>query len=291
MAAQASVLQSEANDLASRVARALEEAEFDPNELESINTRLDAIDRLKRKYGASLRDVTGFAERARTTVDAYEGRDRRAAELGVAVAKADRELTATAAALTEVRRNAAAALARDMVAEFSDLALGAGRFEVNFEPLDRIGPDGAERAEFLFAANAGESARSLGRVASGGELSRVLLALVVVLAATRRSEGALVFDEIDTGVGGTTATAVGARIGRLAKNGQVVSVTHLAQLAIWADRHYVLDKSEDGGETTIAVREITSSKEREGELARMLSGQTHDAALRHARTLLERRHR
>ena len=113
-----------------------------------------------------------------------------------------------------------------------------------FEPLERIGARGAERVEFLFAANAGEPARPLARVASGGELSRVLLALVVVLAGAREAQGALVFDEIDAGIGGATATAVGARIGELARREQVVCVTHLAQLATWADRHYVLDKIE-----------------------------------------------
>jgi DNA repair protein RecN (Recombination protein N) len=112
----------------------------------------------------------------------------------------------------------------------------------------------------------------------------VLLALVVSLAE-RRERTALVFDEIDTGIGGTTATAVAARLGRLAADGQVVCVTHLAQIAAWADRHYVLDKSERGATTTISVREIDGNSERETELARMLSGETHDVALKHARTL------
>jgi DNA repair protein RecN (Recombination protein N) len=130
--------------------------------------------------------------------------------------------------------------------------------------------------------------RPLARVASGGELSRVLLALVVVLAGVREAAGALVFDEIDAGIGGATATAVGARIGELARREQVVCVTHVAQLATWADRHYVLDKFEDADQTTIAVRAIDRAAEREAEIARMLSGEKHDAALRHARALLKR---
>jgi DNA repair protein RecN (Recombination protein N) len=159
---------------------------------------------------------------------------------------------------------------------------------VSLQPLDRIGPSGAERIEFLFAANAGEPARPLSRVVSGGELSRVLLAIVVVLAGARDSASALVFDEIDAGIGGATATAVGARIGDLSRRGQVVCVTHLAQLATWADRHYVLEKIERKRETTIVVRSIAGKKERETEIARMLSGESHDAALRHARALLAR---
>ncbi len=114
-----------------------------------------------------------------------------------------------------------------------------------------------------------------------------MLALVVVLAGVRETRGALVFDEIDAGIGGATATAVGARIGALARREQVVCVTHLAQLATWADRHYVLEKSESRSGTTISVREIERPKERETEIARMLSGEQHDVALRHARTLLQ----
>ncbi|HVA34350.1 MAG TPA: DNA repair protein RecN [Candidatus Baltobacteraceae bacterium] len=288
MAAQAAVLQSEASDLASIVAKALGDTELDPGELESINVRLDRLDRLKRKYGGSLDAVRAFAVKARAIADEYEGRDRRVAELETQLAAVQRDLGEQAGTLTALREKAAALLCKRVLAEFPEIALGSGRFEVCFEALDRIGPHGAERVEFQFAANAGEPARSLSRVASGGELSRVLLALVVTLSDAQ-TESALVFDEIDAGIGGTTAAAVGARIGRLAKRGQVICVTHLAQLATWADRHYVLEKTETKSETTITVREIAARAQREEELARMLSGQTHDAALKHARALLEGR--
>jgi len=244
---------------------------------------------LKRKYGATLEDVLTYAERTRAVVDEFEGRDRRLADLEADNAASLRDLERHASALTALRKKAGSALVKRVVAEFADIALGSGTFGVAFAPLDRIGADGAERVEFLFAANAGEAARPLSRAASGGELSRVLLALVVVLAGVRGEQNALVFDEIDAGIGGATATAVGARIGRLAVAGQVVCVTHLAQLATWADRHYVMDKSETKNETTISVREIATASQREEELARMLSGETHDAALEHARALLKAR--
>jgi DNA repair protein RecN (Recombination protein N) len=284
MGTSVEALQSEANELATELARRLDETEFDPAELETINARLDALDRLKRKHGGSLEEVVGQAAMMRTIVEDFDGRDERLVELRARFVTASEALADAARMLTDARRKAASALTKSVAAELRDLALASARFEVRFEPLPEIGPDGAEHVEFAFSANAGEPLRPLARVASGGELSRVLLALVVSLAE-RRERTALVFDEIDTGVGGTTATAVAARLGRLAADGQVVCVTHLAQIAAWADRHYVLDKSERGATTTISVREIGGNAERETELARMLSGETHDVALKHARTL------
>lgn len=287
LAQAASALQSESNDLAAAVGRALSETEGNPAELEAIVARLDALDKLKRKYGGSLERVLETADAARPVVEAYERRDERAAELAAEASAAVKALSAAAAVLTDLRAKAGVALARAVSAEFGDIALGSAQFEVQLFLLERIGAAGAERAEFAFAANAGEPLRPLARVASGGELSRVLLALVVVLAGARDG-GALIFDEIDAGIGGATGAAVGARIGRLATTDQIVCVTHLAQLATWADRHYVLDKTEEENGTTISVREVTAAA-RESELARMLSGETHEAALRHARTLLKNR--
>lgn len=288
MAERAAVLQSEAGDLAAGLAGALGAGDLDPNELDAVSARLDLLDRLKRKYGGTLESVLSHADAARTVVDDYEGRDRQAADLNARADDAKRELGLAAVTLTQLRKKAATALVKRIAAEFPDLALASGRFDVVFEPLDDVGVAGAERIEFAFAANAGEPARPLARVASGGELSRLLLALVVVLSGARDGADALVFDEIDTGIGGATGTAVGARIGRLARDGQVICVTHLAQLARWADRHYILEKTERKNETTISVREIAGDDERESELARMLSGETHALARKHARSLLQK---
>jgi len=286
MSQRALALQADAVELAAGIGGAIDATEFDSSELETINARLDLIARLKRKYGGSVEDVVAAARAARATIDEYENRDRRLTELAVAAEASLRELETAAATLTAMRKKAATTLTKRVVAEFGEIALGSGRFDAAFESLEQVGAHGAERAEFLFAANAGEPVRPLSRVASGGELSRVLLSLVVALAGARDAEAALVFDEIDAGIGGATATAVGTRIGELARRGQVICVTHLAQLATWADRHYVLDKIEKKGETTIGVREISGRSEREAEIARMLSGESHDIALRHARALL-----
>jgi DNA repair protein RecN (Recombination protein N) len=288
MAQRTSALQTDATELGADIARELEATEYDPAELEAINARLALIERLQRRYGGSIEEIVERAERARQTIEEFENRDDLVARLRAEAESATRELEKLAQSLTKNRKKAAAALGKRVIAEFDEIALGSGRFDVDVAPLERIGALGADRVEFLFAANAGETARPIARVASGGELSRVLLAVVVALAQSRKSLEALIFDEIDAGIGGATATAVGARIGELARQGQVVCVTHLAQIATWADRHYVLDKIERGGETTIGVRELGERKEREAEIARMLSGETHDAALRHARALLVR---
>jgi DNA repair protein RecN (Recombination protein N) len=288
MAQRAVTLQTEAAELGADVARDLDSTEFEPGELEAINLRLALIERLQRRYGGTIDEVIERARRARATVEEFENRDDLLEQLRAEAGAATRELESLAQSLTKARQKAAGALGKRVVAEFGEIALGSGRFDVDLQRLERAGPLGADRVEFLFAANAGETARPIARVASGGELSRVLLALVVALARSRNSFEALIFDEIDAGIGGATATAVGARLGELARQGQVVCVTHLAQIATWAERHYVLDKLERGGETTIAVRELDGRKEREAEIARMLSGETHDVALRHARALLKK---
>jgi DNA repair protein RecN (Recombination protein N) len=185
-----------------------------------------------------------------------------------------------------LRHGAETKLSKAIEGELKDLALPSGRFDVHFERLPEIGPDGGEHVEFVFAANKGESPRALAKVASGGELSRVLLALIVVLS-NARGRTALVFDEIDAGIGGATATAVGVRLGRLATDAQVICVTHLAQIASWADAHYVIEKSETKKATSIGVRQIEDNSGRTAELARMLSGEAHDVALQHARALLD----
>ncbi len=286
MSQASAALQSEVNELAVRIARELDAMEFDAGELEAINMRLDALDTLKRKYGGTLEAVLQSASDFRNTVDLFANKDEHRSRLERGLAAATAQLEEAAGHLSRLRHGAAGTLSKAIENELKDLALPSGRLTVQFEQLAEIGPDGGENVQFVFAANKGESPRPLAKVASGGELSRVLLALIVVLA-NARARTALVFDEIDAGIGGATATAVGARLGRLAQDAQVVCVTHLAQIASWADAHYVLEKSETKSTTVIALREIESDADRTAELARMLSGEAHDVALQHARTLLE----
>ncbi len=285
LASAAGALQSDANELAARIARERDAIELDPTQLDVVGARLDALDGLKKKYGGSLAAVhaqrDGFAAEI-ADVDDREARvaaaQRQADELALALGLRAAELSAR-------RRDAAAAIGAAVGAELAELALPAARFRIALEPLDAIGPGGAERAELRFAANPGEPERAMARVASGGELSRVLLALVLVVA-DRRDRTALVFDEIDAGVGGATASAVGLRLARLARGAQVLCVTHLAQIASHGEAHIALRKQTVGEQTTIAAVALDPAARR-AEIARMLSGRERGVALEHAAELID----
>jgi DNA repair protein RecN (Recombination protein N) len=277
-------LQEEAADAAVRVSRALDATEFDPGELDAATERLAALDRLKRKYGGTLDAVIAAKTRFDELADADAHSDERLLAAQRERALVGDDLARTARALGTARRLAGEALAAAVDGELGALAMPAARFAVRYEPLETVGAAGGERIEFVLAPNPGEGARPLARSASGGELSRVLLALVV--AADRRDGAAFVFDEIDAGIGGATAVAVGARLGRLASEAQAICVTHLAQIASWADAHYALRKRESGGAVTIALEPLEERDARLHEIARMLSGDARDVSLDHAATLV-----
>jgi DNA repair protein RecN (Recombination protein N) len=285
LAEGAGALQADANTLAAEIARALDDVELDPNELETVTGRLDAIETLKKKYGASISAILVARERFAATLEADVGRDERLTTIERSIAVLDDAIAADAAALRAERRAAVPACETRVVEELHALAMPAARFSVALEPLDEIAAHGNDRIEFRFSANPGEPERALARIASGGERSRVLLALVVALADGRDAR-TFVFDEIDAGIGGATAVAVGTRLQRLAAVAQVVCVTHLAQIASCAGTHYVLRKHDDGGETTIEVIPLGADDDRLAEIARMLSGDTKRISLEHAATLV-----
>jgi DNA repair protein RecN (Recombination protein N) len=273
------------NEAAAAVAGELESTEFDAGEREAIAERLDRLDRLKRRYGGSIESVLAERAAAAETIERYESRDERSAELRAALDRARQTLAGIAAELSARRRAAAQAMEQRVAVELQALAMPAARFEVLFTPLDPPGAAGAERAEFMLAPNAGEPPRPIARAASGGELSRVLLALVVA-GADPQERTTLVFDEIDAGVGGATALAVGERLAALARTHQVICVTHLAQIAAWADAHFTLRKREARSTTTIDVVALAAAPGIETEIARMLSGSASREALDHAAVLL-----
>ncbi len=285
LGATLAALQSDAHDAAVALARERERVEFDTAELDQTTARLDRIERLKKKYGGSLAAIfaarAGFAQRLEDTID--PGERRRIAASALTLAR--ETLMCDASALSRLRAEAAGSLAERLDRELAALAMPAARFSVALMPLAEPGPGGAERVEFALSPNPGEPARALARAASGGELSRLLLALVVVLADERGAR-ALVFDEIDAGIGGAAAAAVGLRLGTLARVSQVLCITHLAQIAAWADRHYALRKRSENGTTLIELVPLDEDGAVQTEIARMLSGTTSRVALQHAETLL-----
>ncbi len=265
-------------------ARALESLDFDPRELERIEERLFALRALARKHGvlADSLPETGEGLRARlAALDAGEG-DLQA--LQQAADDAVREYDAAAARLTGLRRRAAAALEAAMEAELPPLKLERARFAVEITP-GTPGPDGMDEVRFVVATNPGAPPGPLDRIASGGELSRFLLALKVCLTADNTGR-TLIFDEIDRGVGGATADAVGRRLARLAEDSQVLVVTHSPQVAAQGAHHWHVSKSDSDGMTTTHVSPLDAPG-REDEIARMLSGEViTDAARAAARALL-----
>jgi len=289
LAGSAAALQSDANELAARIARERDAVELDPAELESIGARLDALDALKKKYGGSLAAVRAQRDALSAEIADVDERDERVAEAERAAAALAAELRERAAALSARRVKTARAIEEAVRDELSALAMPAATLRIALEALPEPGPSGSERAELRFAANPGEADRPLARVASGGELSRVLLALVVTTAG-RLDRTTFVFDEIDAGIGGATASAVGARLARLAAHAQVICVTHLAQIASCGDAHVALRKHVRGGTTTIESLPL-EGEARRVEVARMLSGDELGVALDHAAELLASRGR
>jgi DNA repair protein RecN (Recombination protein N) len=286
MAETLAELDTRLGGLAQRVRDYGEAVEYDPAALEEAEGRLAALTVLKRGWGPTLADVVAAraaAEDEAATLGAGEAGLERVRE---SVAAADAALRDAAAALMAAREQAGPIFESRLADASRDLAMPSARFEVSRTALEREAwrSDGPERVEFLYAPGPGETSRPLARVASGGEVSRVMLALKSVLGHAD-TVPVLVFDEIDSGIGGATAVAVGRRLKSLAGGRQVLVVTHLAQVAAFADAHLVVEKTRSGGRDRTGVRAVTGD-ERIGELARMLAGSETDTSLAHARELL-----
>ncbi len=271
-------------DLAADVAGYAADLVADPARLEAVGERRAALASLTRKYGPSLGDVLAWARDASCRVGDLEHSDERIEELRQRIRDLDERLAEAGRQITAERVQAAERIAQRVVGELQALALPHARLVFEVTPGE-LGPHGADAVELLFSANPGSTPGPLGRVASGGELSRVRLALEVVLASGAEGH-TFVFDEVDAGVGGAVGLEIGRRLKRLAAASQVVVVTHLAQVAAFADHHFVISKSSDGQVTTSGVSPV-SGKDREAELARMMGGQQDSqAGARHARELL-----
>ena len=280
-------LAEEMSDVAASVRRYSELLDSDPVRLEAIESRLAVLEGIKRKYGGSIEAANQGRQRLELQVGATEDLDSAVAAAEAAKGKRREELEAAANRLSNARTAAAGRMEKAVAGELQGLRLEGARFEVALSALPEVGPAGAEAAEMMFSANPGEPIAPLARVASGGELARVMLAIKTVGADADRLP-TLVFDEVDAGIGGEAAIQVGLRLQALGARHQVLVVTHLAQLASFADHHLVVEKSKGKeGRNVVTVRELTTDDARAQELARMMSGGVTDKALARAHELLE----
>jgi DNA repair protein RecN (Recombination protein N) len=279
-------LSVEADDLASDLRRYLEGVDAEPGRLQHLEERLALLDRLKRKHGGTIEAVLAHAETCRARRDELAGADEALADGDARLAAARAALATAAGALRKARNAAAKGLAGAVVERLADLAMEGATFEARVTERDDYGPSGGDEVEFVIATNPGVPAGPLREIASGGELSRVMLALMSV-AADMGGPKSLVFDEIDAGIGGQTARAVGERLRELADGRQVIAITHLPQIASLAARHFRIAKDTDADTARTTVTALAKG-EVVGELVRMLGAEDTDvAARRHAKELLK----
>jgi DNA repair protein RecN (Recombination protein N) len=297
LAGRLEALRIEADDLGAELRRYSESLEADPERLEEVDGRLDQYERLERKHGGSVERVLAHAERCRAELAALDDSGASQERLQAEFAEATRERDIVAARVSAARERGAPDLAARVRTELGDLAMEDASFEVRLDAREEVGAAGAERVEFMIAPNAGVPLAPLRETASGGELSRTMLALMTAanegVAAAAEDGGSidagaptLVFDEVDAGIGGQTARAVGERLRRLAAGRQVICITHLPQIASLAERHFRIEK-EGGAEVARTTVESLQGDAVVTELCRMLGAEADDAgARRHAEELL-----
>lgn len=248
-----------------------ESVEFSPARLDQLQSRMDVIYRLCKKYGATLGDVLAHQEKVERELSEIENYDEDIAALEKEIAVLEKELGKKAAALTELRRAAAKDLSSAIEEQLFALGMPKAQLAIRVEPAADYGPRGRDEVAMFFSANPGEAEKPLQRVASGGELSRIALAIKTVASSRDSSVPSMVFDEIDTGIGGRTAQMVAERIALVAQYKQVLCITHLPQIACMADAHLYISKRTEEGTTATQIRPL-SERERISEIARMASG-------------------
>ena len=281
LASQLTALRAAADEAAEQLYDLTRELDFSPEELDQLESRLDVIYRLKKKYGSTVEEMLAYLERCRQELDQIQYADDTIARLTIDLEKAKNKALACGKALSEARKQAADALQVRVQEELKQLDMPKVRFETEFSPSQGEGgmdATGMDQIQFLMSANVGEALKPIQKVASGGELARIMLALKNVLAEDD-GIGSLVFDEVDTGVSGRAAQKVAEKMENVARHKQVLCVTHLPQIAAMADAHFSVEKGENQGRTYTRVERL----EREGrvdELARLMGGDLVTQSLR-----------
>jgi len=276
----------ELEDVAVQMRSYLTNASFEPDRIDAVEERLGLLNRLKRKYAPTIGEILELKEAYDREIEQLENAGETRVSLLEELAALKEQTGTLGQTLTGVRSKAAATLARALIAELADLAMSGASFEVALTDLEQPGPDGLERLEFMVSLNPGEPLMPLTRVASGGELSRLMLALRRI-APDAGLVPTIIFDEVDAGIGGAAATAVGRKLQSVSRSAQVLCVTHLPQVAAFADHHHRVTKHEVEGRT-IAVMEQLTGDDRVKEMARMLGGaQVTGQTILHAKELID----
>lgn len=281
---------SELTDIGETADDLAAELDMDEGALERIEARIDEIRTLKKKYGDGPGEIDAFLERAKGEYELLSDSGERFERLTARLGKLDEKIYSACVALAEARKNAAETFSARVVKELKTLNIASARFEVQFdgftrEDVPKATAEGLGGARFLFSANAGEPLKELGKIISGGEMSRFMLAVKAQLGSLN-GIGTYIFDEIDAGIGGKTAKVIAEKFASIAKNTQIIAVSHLAQIASFADRQFFIEKTEAGQHTFTTVKAL-SEAERRQELARMLSGDVNELSLTHADELLK----
>ena len=286
LAARLRELYYSAQDVGYELQDILDHLSFDPSLLDKISERLDLIDRLERKYGPNLDDVIAFGVQAADRLAGIQASDERIDAQKKLLKKTDAALKESCARLTESRKALGKRLAAAIMDQLKDLGMGKTRFEIRIEPEAKPTANGADHVEFLISPNPGEPLKPMASIASGGELSRIMLALKAISMDVEDVDS-MVFDEIDTGVSGRMAQVVGEKMCMIAKNRQVLCVTHLPQIAALGDAHYLVEKRSDVDRTETLVRKL-DAEGRIRELSRLVGGaEDSESSLSHAAHMLE----
>lgn len=281
---------AEIEDIGETAESLAEELDIDEREAERVENRLDEIKSLKKKYGGSVEEALNFLSRAKEELQLLENSAEECEKLKALLDGNAKKLYSACEALTEKRKEGAEGFTRRVTEELKTLNIPSARFEIAFDPyteedLPRANAEGLDRVKFLFSANAGEPVKELGKIISGGEMSRFMLAVKAQLSSIG-TIGTYIFDEIDAGIGGKTARVVAEKFADIAKTTQIIAVSHLAQIAAFADRQFLIEKKEEGGRTFSRIRPL-EEEERAGELVRLLGGEQGGSALMHAEELLK----
>lgn len=276
---------SQLKDILAEIEKKIDKLNLDPSELENLIDRKDTIIKLKKKYGSTIDEIFLYRDKIKTELEKIKHSEENISELEKKIKEIETELDKLCNLLSKKRKETALKFEKLVEKELHDLGMPKAKFKVNFDKVE-VNHTGIDRVEFLFSANVGEELKPLKEIASGGEMSRTMLALKTVLGHAS-DVPVMVFDEIDSGVSGPMGKVIGQKLLELSKTHQIFCITHLPQIACFADRHFKVEKIEKSGRTLTVVNILDSKEKRIEEIARMLSaGKITKITVEHARELL-----